>query len=140
MKKFWWILIFCLSVYIILPVGFITYAILSVKLDKTVYCWEFNQEISQINNLYIVDATNSEDYYIIKEISLDKSLEFIEDITSLEYKKYGWNLHTINGLCFVVMFKNGEYDIISDHEPMHVTWQEPNKHFSTAYLIRIRNM
>ena len=95
--------------------------------DSNTYHWEFYQEQSQIVGLYIVDAENPNEYEIIQEIPLERSQELINDIKSLDYKTYGWNLHNTHGLCFVIQFQNGEYDIISYYEPMHVVWRGPNK-------------
>ena len=87
--------------------------------ETTVYRWEFYQDGSQVDGAYIVNANSPEDYEIIKEISPKLLNQLMEDIKSIEYKKYGWNLHETNGKCFVIKFVSGEYDIISWYEPMH---------------------
>ena len=102
--------------------------------DSNVYHWEIYQVQSQIKGIYIVDAESPSKYEIINEISLEKSEELIKDIKKLDYKTYGRKRHTTSGMCFVIQFQNGEYDIISYHEPMHVVWQGPNKDYPEKEL------
>jgi len=92
--------------------------------DDTIYHWEFQQDQSEIIGLYIVDAETSKEFEIIKEIPLEKKEELINDITNIEYKKYGWDPHDANGTCFVIKYRNEEYDIISWIEPSHYYWKE----------------
>ena len=103
--------------------------------DNQVYHWIFQQDCSEIIGLYIVDADNPYTYEIITDIPLEKRNEFLHDIETLEYKKYGWNLHTTWGICFVVKYQNEEYDIISWWEPMHLNWKEPNDNSSNKNLV-----
>ena len=103
--------------------------------DAQVHHWKFQQDSADIDGLYIVDAENPYNYEIIKEIPLEKYDELLDDIKSLEYRKYGWNLHTTWGMCFVVKYSSGEYDIISWWEPMHLVWEEPKDVFSNTHLI-----
>ena len=118
----------------IFSIACIMLSLLFVSCDTDVYHWEFLQDESEIVGLYIVDAESPSKYEIMKEIPLTRKEELFKDITSLNYHKYGWNLHTTHGLCFVIKFLNEEYDIISYYEPMHVVWNEPDKHFPTERL------
>ena len=45
--------------------------------------------------------------------------EIYNDITKLTMKRYGTNLSAPFGKCFLIVFKNGEYDIISLKESKH---------------------
>ncbi|MBR3680385.1 MAG: hypothetical protein IKL79_00095 [Clostridia bacterium] len=93
-----------------------------VRCDSKTYHWSFYQSQSEIINLSIIDANNPFEFTTLKEISMSLKNTLISDIEKLEYKKYGPNLHTTHGVCILIEFKNGEYDIISHYEPMHVMW------------------
>ncbi len=108
-----------------------------VGCDNQKYYWEFGQDRSEIVSLYVVEAEDPYNYEIITEIPLEKRDELLDDIEDLEYKKYGWNLHTTWGMCFVVKYQNGEYDIISWWEPMNLIWEEPSNSSSDKNLVAI---
>ncbi len=88
--------------------------------DNKTYYWEFSQESSQVEALYIVEAGGLYEYEIIKEIPIEKKKEVFDDIKEIAYKKYGTNLVTTRGWCFVIKYKNEDYDIISYIEPEKV--------------------
>ena len=110
------------------------FALLLCSCDKTVYHWELQQDESKIAEIYIVDANGPRKYAVIKEISLDKKKELVSEICSLKYQKYGFNLHNTSGLCFVIIFENQEYDIISYKEPMHVLIENGEKSALISWL------
>ena len=127
------IILCCIGAINIVGILFCVGVILKLKFDPTVYNWQLAQDKSQITHLYVVDAKFPSDYEIIKEISLDKKDEFVDDIISIEYKKYGWNPHTTNGLCFVIKYQNQDYDIISSYEPERVYYNDDTKKFSSTF-------
>ena len=107
-------------VKVLFNIVLILLSLFCVGCDSEVCHWVFNQEKTQIEAIYIVEAESPYQYEIIRELSPISYDIFMDDIKNLEYKRYRYNLHTTNGLCFVVMYKNGEYDIISYYEPQHV--------------------
>ena len=93
--------------------------------DKETYRWEFNysnDEVSQIMIIEIVDEL--EEYRVLKEIDLEQAQEVYEDIRSIRMRRYGTNLSAPSGKCFLIMFDNGEYDIISQKESKHFRYND----------------
>ena len=86
-----------------------------------VYHWEFNYDTAEIKEIKIVGIVCSAplEYETIKEIDLELAEEICNDISKLEMKKYGTNLASHSGKCFLIVFNNGEYDLISRKEPSH---------------------
>ena len=86
-----------------------------------VYHWEFNYDTAEIKEIKIVEIVCSAplEYETIKEIDLELAEEICNDISKLEMKKYGTNLASHSGKCFLIVFNNGEYDLISRKEPSH---------------------
>ena len=105
--------------------------------DNQIYHWQFQQDRSEIDSLYVVKAENPYNYEVITEIPFEKRNELLDDIENLEYKRYGWNLHTTCGMCFVVKYQNGEYDIISWWEPMNLIWEESRDASSNKNLVAV---
>ena len=103
--------------------------------ENQIFHWEFGQDCSKIIGLYVVEAENPYNYETITEIPFNKRDELLDDIESLEYKKYGWNLHTTWGTCFIIKYENEEYDIISWWEPMHLVWESSNDNSSNKKLV-----
>jgi len=88
------------------------------------YTWEFEQDASNVKEIKIIDATSEYSYSVIQDIDVELADELYNDITSLEMKRYGTNLSHPNNLCFLVVFENGEYDIVSSREPKHCRYNE----------------
>ena len=86
---------------------------------KTVYYWEFEYDYSQVAEISIVEANGPRNYEVFKNLDLTLSKELMEKIEAIEFKKYGSNPYTVSGLCFLIEYQNGDYDIISHKEPMH---------------------
>ena len=59
------------------------------------------------------------DYREIQEIDLSLAEEIYNDIMNIEMKRYGTNLSSPSGKCFLIVFANGDYDIISQTESKH---------------------
>ena len=108
--------------------------------NKTIYHWEFNygyEEISQVKIVEIIDfASNyreetdlalAEGIYcrVIKEIDLSLAEEVYNDIKNIEMRRYFPSPTNPTGKCFLIIFDNGEYDIISQWESKHfIYWDE----------------
>ena len=78
--------------------------------------------------VYDLIDKSSKDYYIkahkcgfivMLVLSIALSKEFYNDIVNIEMKRYGPNLSSPSGKCFLIVFENGEYDIISQKESKH---------------------
>ena len=93
--------------------------ILCVGCDNRVYYWEFAQESSLVKEFKIVDSTGDLKHTVIGIIDIELIDEFYSDIASLEMNKYGWNLATPTGLCFMIVFENEDYDLIAFKESKH---------------------
>ena len=50
--------------------------------------------------------------------------EIYEDIKLLDMAKYGPNLATPWGICVLIVFNNGEYDVIARRESCHYRYNE----------------
>lgn len=104
MKKIFLLLIFTLSL---------------VGCNNNVYYWEFNYSYEEVDQIKIIEMIDDLDYRVIQEIDLSLSEQIYNDIMNIEMKRYGTNLSSPSGKCFLIVFKNGEYDIISQKESKH---------------------
>lgn len=104
MKKIFLLLIFILSL---------------VGCNNNIYYWEFNYSYEEVNQIKIIEITDDLDYREIQEIDLSLTEEIYDDIMNIEMKRYGPNLSSPSGKCFLIIFENGEYDIISQTESKH---------------------
>jgi hypothetical protein len=109
MKKIFLMLIFILSLILSL-----------VGCDNTYY-WEFNYSYEEVDQIKIIEMIDDLHYRYreIQEIDLSLSKEVYNDIANIEMKRYGPNLSFPSGKCFLIVFENGEYDIISQKESKH---------------------
>lgn len=122
------------TITILITIVIISATMLAGCIDKSIHHWEFGQGEEQIVGLYIVDAETSMEYEIIKEIPLNEKEALLEDIKGLEFEKYfGMDPGEPCGMCFVIKYQDGAYDIISYFEPMQVVWKEPDEHFPNRY-------
>lgn len=96
MKKIFLLLIFILSL---------------VGCNNNVYYWEFNYSYEEVDQIKIVEMIDDLDYREIQEIDLSLSEQIYNDIMNIEMKRYGTNLSSPSGKCFLIVFENGEYDI-----------------------------
>ena len=104
MKKIFLLLIFILSL---------------VGCNNNVYYWEFNYSYEEVDQIKIIEMIDDLDYREIQEIDLSLSEQIYNDIMNIEMKRYGTNLSSPSGKCFLIVFENGEYDIISQTESKH---------------------
>ena len=84
-----------------------------------IYHWEFNYSYEEVAQIKIVEMIDDLDYREIQEIDLSLYEEIYNDIMNIEMKRYGVNLSSPTGKCFLIVFENGEYDIISQKESKH---------------------
>lgn len=88
--------------------------------EKKTYYWDFEYEADDIKEIKIIEILDSDrEFSVIKEIDMECLDELISDIKSLEYKRYGTNLSHPFDKCFLIVFEDGNYDIISKIEPKH---------------------
>ena len=87
--------------------------------DDNVYYWEFSHEVEYVKEIMIVEMHDEYDYSIIKEIDPEFSDELYSDVKALKMKKYGTNLASPDGLCIMIVFENGDFDVISKKESKH---------------------
>jgi len=87
--------------------------------DSEIYHWEFEQPHTNVEKLQIVEVKTYKDYDVVKELDVKLAETLFDEIESIDYNRYGWNLMSNTGTCFLIGFTNGEYDIISKTEPSH---------------------
>lgn len=95
------------------------FMLLLVGCNNTIYHWEFNYSYQEVNQIMIIEIIDDLDYKEIQEIDLFLAEELYNDIMNIEMKRYGTNLSSLSGKCFLIVFENGEYDIISKTESKH---------------------
>ena len=110
--------------------------------DANVYYWEFDQEISNITSVSLVEIDPNGDgltYSVVKNLNINLAQGLYDDIQCLEMTKYGFNLKHPIDLSIVIVYANGEYEIISsvastkfrynsDEElRAHISWFEFNR-------------
>jgi len=94
--------------------------------EKKTYYWDFEYEAVDIKEIKIVEAVGYLEFSVIKEIKIEYANELYSEIASLEMKKYGTNLFHPFDKCFLIVFENGEYDIISKKESQHYRYNYGN--------------
>ena len=93
--------------------------------EKKTYYWDFEYEADDIKEIKIIEILDSDyEFSVIKEIDMECLDELISDIKSLEYKRYGTNLFHPFDKCFLIVFEDGNYDIISKIEPKHYKYSD----------------
>lgn len=92
--------------------------------DNNIYYWEFKCGYEEFSQIKIVEMIDYLDYREIQEIDLSLAEDVYTDIVSIEMKRYGPNLSSPSEKCFLIVFENGEYDIISKTESMHFKYHD----------------
>ncbi|MBQ8393469.1 MAG: hypothetical protein IJX51_06835 [Clostridia bacterium] len=116
----------------IIAIAFILLMIFSVGCDDTIYHWNFEYDYTEVVEISIIEAigpTNNKgpmEYEVLAQLDLSVAEDLMKDIENIEYKKYAFNPADITGLCFLIEFNNGSYDIISYREPMHFIYTGDN--------------
>lgn len=105
-------------------------SLIFVSCNSKVYYWEFEQDYANIKEIKIVNARDALDYDVVKELNIDLVEDLYKDISNIKMHRYGTNLSQPYGECFLIVYSNDEYDIISLRESQHVKFKN-NK--LTAY-------
>ena len=71
-----------------------------------IYHWEFNYSYEEVAQIKIVEMIDDLDYREIQEIDLSLYEEIYNDIMNIEMKRYGVNLSSPTGKCFLIVFEN----------------------------------
>ena len=100
--------IICLLMFVITLVG-----------CQKIHYWDFHYDYERISEIKIVEAISETEYREVKKIDLSFAREIYMDISNIKMKRYGTNLSSPFGKCFLIVFDNGEYDIIAQKEPKH---------------------
>ncbi len=87
--------------------------------NNRTYYWNFEYDAERIKEIKIVEAQDEFNYVVVKEIDSECIHELYTEIKNLEMKRYGSNLSAPYGMCFLILFDNGEYDIIAKKESKH---------------------
>ena len=95
-----------------------------VGCSNNIYHWEFNYSYEEVVQIKIIEMIDDIDYREIQEIDLSLSEAIYNDIMNIEMKRYGPNLSSPSGKCFLIVFENGEYDIISQKESKHFKYND----------------
>ena len=106
----------------------IIFSVILVSCDNKIYHWDFEQSVTCVKEIKIIDTKDrvmeSTDYTLIKELDIEEYEEIYEDIKLLDMAKYGPNLATPWGICVLIVFNNGEYDVIARKESCHYRYNE----------------
>ena len=81
--------------------------------------WEFQYEVERVTQIKLVDMHTEWEYSVIQELEIGSASDLFSDIRTLNWRRYGPNLATPRGICILFLYDNGEYDIVSYHEPKH---------------------
>ena len=90
---------------------------------KTKY-WEFEYYYTDIKEIKIAYCESSKEYYTIKNIDISLAEEVYNDIKSLEMKSHGINRVEPGGQSFIIIYNDGNYDVIADNECNIVRYDE----------------
>lgn len=102
--------------------------VLSCGCEKSIRYWTFEQGTSDIVEISIVEVDpESVNYDTVKDIDIVYADDVCEKISSIPMELYGTNLKTQNGTGILVLFQNGEYDLITMSEPKHYRYDENMK-------------
>lgn len=87
-----------------------------------VYQWNFEKELSEVEKIEIIyiNSFYEDEYELLKEIPQTESVNIISDIQKLQAKRYIGGLTVPSGQTIKILFKNGDYDLISLFEPRHI--------------------
>ena len=97
---------------------------------NTTYYWEFNHSYADIVEIKIIDLDGigffptKDDFAVIKELDISQAKELYEDITALQMQRGGLDPVDPNGNSFLIVFANGEFDIISIVGSTHCKFDE----------------
>ena len=107
--------------------------------DSEIYHWEFEQPHTNVEKLQIVEVKTKFDYDVVKELDVKLAETLFDEIESIDYNRYGWNLSSPSGKCFLISFSNGEYDIISKIASVRFRYDENGKLNSNTSWLECKN-
>lgn len=98
--------------------------------NKTYY-WQFDRGFEEIVEIKIVDmsklgleyCSTIDDFHVIKEIDLKFVEDLCADISSIPYHFFP-SMPDPWGKCFLIVFNNGEFDLISADGPTRVRYED----------------
>jgi len=95
----------------------LVFALFGCEREETYY-WEFEKDYTQVTEIKIVVPPNGEIFElktckVIKEIDVSYAAELMEDVEGISMKDHSGSLITPRKLSVLIMFDNGEYDVIS---------------------------
>lgn len=106
----------------------VIFLVILVSCDNENYHWNFEQSVTCVKEIKIIDTNDCvmepADYTLIKELGIEEYEEIYEDIKLLDMTRYGPNLATPWGICVLIVFNNGEYDVIARKESCHYRYNE----------------
>ena len=104
---------------VFLLLTFVLLSVVFVGCDTKVYHWEFEQPYANVEEIQIIQYDTNNNYEVVKELNVSLAETIFSEIENIDYNRYGWNLASTSEPCFLIIFSNGEYDIISEKEPSH---------------------
>ena len=118
MKKIISLILICLLVFVLF----------GCESEKT-YRWEFENDYTHVTEIKVVVPPSGESFdintcKIIKEINLLYASELMDHIEWMTMRLQEDNLSEPSQLCILIMFDNGEYDVISKVAPTHYKYDE----------------
>ena len=93
------------------------------------YYWEFDKDYTHVTEIKIIIVSSGEsldlnNYKTLKEIKLDYAEEVYDHVTSITMTRYNVSLKSPSGMCILIKFDNGEFDIIARRESKHYKYDE----------------
>lgn len=110
--------IFCAIIILLLSV---------VSCNKKIHYWEFNQDLSNVNEICIIETTytntGTDEITVLKTFNESEYEDILNKIKNIEMTSY-LDLDTPSRIAIKIGFSNGEYDLISCVEPQHYLHDE----------------
>ena len=112
----------CAAIYTLLPNSF-----------KSANYWEFEKDISEVEDISVIEITESSGQgkwgeglkgTVLKKIDPSNYDDVFETIKNVEMYSYYIGLSHPSGRGILIRFKNGDYDIISSIEPRHYRYSK----------------
>ena len=99
--------------------------------------WQFNQPVENVEYIKIVRVIDIDDisdekpyetvahynYLVLSTLEAEQYSELYRDIMDIPFRGYGYSLQEPYEACFLICFKNGEFDLISTIEPEHIQYK-----------------